>query len=154
MTAGTFYPTKFLLATTFTVQSGWVATSYVNDLFTIAQQGKVDWTVAIQSVSPSAFLQKLNGMAGLDVSAPTQGVVGSIAGQYVTVTNTGSANVTLFASKNKISYTLAPGQKAQIGVAGNASACVLSVVEPAFADTFDTVIAKMQPVLTSLRFWF
>ena len=154
MTAATYYPTKFILATTFTVQSGWVATSYVNDLFTISQPEKVDWTVALQNVSPNAFLDKLNGMAGLDVSAPTQGVVGSIAGQYVTATNTGSSNVTLFSSKNKISYILAPGQKVQIGVAGNSSACVLSVVEPFYADTYDTVISKMQPVLTSLRFWF
>jgi hypothetical protein len=154
MTAATYYPSKFMLATTFTVQSGWVATSYVNDLFTIAQQGIVDWTVALQNVSPSAFLDKLDGTAGLDVTAPTQGVVGSIAGQYVTATNTGSGNVTLFSSKNKISYILGPGQKVQIGVAGNASACVLSVVEPTFADTYDTVISKMQPVLTSLRFWF
>jgi len=70
------------------------------------------------------------------------------------VTNTGGAPITLFASKNKISYNLGPGQKAQIGVAGNSSACVLSVVEPTYADTYDTVISKMQPVLASLRFWF
>jgi len=154
LAAGTYYPTKFTLATTFTIDAGWGATFYANDLFTIAQQDKVDWTVALQSVSPDAFLQKLNGTAGLDVTAPTPGVVGSIAGQYVTVTNTGGAPITLFASKNKISYNLGPGQKAQIGVAGNSSACVLSVVEPIYADTYDTVISKMQPVLQSLRFWF